>query len=96
MWSPNGRELYYRTEDQRIMLVNYTVANGTFRAGKPRVWFGGQLTNVGLGRNLDLAPDGKRFLVVMPAQSPEPQESQSHVILMTNFFDEVRRRVAGR
>jgi hypothetical protein len=31
-----------------------------------RVWFGKQLLNVGLGANLDLAPDGKRFIVLMP------------------------------
>ena len=73
------------------MVVNYTVAKGTFRPGKPRVWFGRQLANIGLGRNFDLAPDGKRFLVVMPAQSPDPRGSQSHVMLVTNFFDEVRR-----
>jgi hypothetical protein len=32
----------------------------------------------------------------MPAESPDPRESQSHVMLVTNFFDEVRRRVAGQ
>jgi serine/threonine-protein kinase len=93
VWSPNGRELYYRTEDQRIMVVNYTVAEGTFTAGKPRLWFGRQLTNVGLGRNLDIASDGKRFLVVMPAEESEPREMQSHITLVVNFFDELRRRV---
>jgi serine/threonine-protein kinase len=97
VWSRNGRELFYRTEDQRIMMVDYTVSGGTFTASKPRVWYAGrQLTNVGLGRNLDLAPDGNRFLVVMPAESPDPRESQSHVMLVTNFFDEVRRRVSGQ
>jgi Tol biopolymer transport system component len=96
MWSRNGHQLFYRTEDQRIMVANYTVAEGTFKADKPRLWFSKQLTNVGLGRNLDLAPDGKRFLVIVPAEGPEPQETQNHVTLMVNFFDEVRRRVAGQ
>jgi hypothetical protein len=35
-----------------------------------------------------------RFVVVMPAEGPEPRETQGHVTLMVNFFDEVRRRVA--
>jgi serine/threonine-protein kinase len=95
MWSRNGGELFYRTEDQRIMVANYTVKGNSLVPGKPRVWFGKQLANVGLGINLDLAPDG-RFLVVMAAESPDPRESQSHVILVTNFFDEVRRRIAGQ
>jgi serine/threonine-protein kinase len=96
LWSRNGHELFYRTEDQRIMVANYTVKGNSFVAGKPRMWFAKQLANTGLGVNFDLAPDGKRFLVIVPAESTEPRESQSHVILLTNFFDEVRRRVAGR
>src|SRR5207245_992659 len=94
LWSRNGRELFYRTEDQRIMVVNYLVRGESFVADKPRVWFGKQLANTGLAINFDLAPDGKRFVVLMPAESPEPRESQSHVMIVTNFFDEVRRRVA--
>jgi hypothetical protein len=53
------------------------------------------LANVGLAMNFDLAPDGKSFVVLMPAESPEPRETQSHVTLVVNFFDEVRRRVAA-
>jgi serine/threonine-protein kinase len=96
VWSRNGHELFYRTEDQRIMAANYTVKERTFVADKPRVWFGKQLANVGLALNFDLSPDGKRFVVLMPAQSPEPRETQSHVTLALNFFDEVRRRVAAQ
>ncbi len=96
VWSRNGHELFYRTEDQRIMVANYTVKGDSFVADKPRVWFAKQLANIGLGRNFDLAPDGKRFVVLMPAQSPEPREAQNHVTLVVNFFDEVRRRVAAQ
>ena len=46
--------------------------------------------------NLDLAPDGKRFVALMPVESPEPRETQNHVTLVTNFFDEVRRREAAQ
>jgi hypothetical protein len=65
-------------------------------ADKPRVWFGKQLANIGLGVNLDLTPDGRRFVVLMPTESPEPRETQSHVKIATNFFDEIRRRVAAQ
>ena len=96
VWSRNGHELFYRTEDQRIMVVNYTVKGESFVSDKPRVWFGKQLANTGSSVNIDLAPDGKRFAVLMPAQSPEPRETQNHVTLVVNFFDEVRRRVAAQ
>jgi serine/threonine-protein kinase len=96
VWSRNGHELFYRTEDQRIMVVNYTAKGESFGAGKPRVWYGKPLASVGLATNFDLAPDGKRFLVLMPPEGAARRETQSHVILALNFFDEVRRRVATR
>jgi serine/threonine-protein kinase len=96
MWSRNGRELFYRTEDQRIMVANYVVKGGSFVVDRPRVLAGKPLANVGLTINCDLAPDGKRFVVVMPGARAVPRETQSHVTVMVNFFDEVRRRVEGQ
>jgi Tol biopolymer transport system component/predicted Ser/Thr protein kinase len=95
VWSRNGHELFYRTEEQRIMVVNYAVKGGSFAPEKPRVWSSRQLAVVGMGANFDLAPDGKRFVGVVPAENAAPRETQSHVTVMVNFFDEVRRRVAG-
>jgi Tol biopolymer transport system component/tRNA A-37 threonylcarbamoyl transferase component Bud32 len=97
VWSRNGRELFYRTEDQRIMVATYTVKGDSFAADTPRVWSERQLVNTGLTLNFDLAPDGKRFAVLMPAENPEPRETRSHLTLVLNFFDEVRRRApAGK
>jgi len=95
-WSRNAREIFYRTEDQRIVVVHYNIERASFVADRPRAWFGEHLANTGTAPNLDLAPDGKRFVVLMPAESPEPRETQSHVTLALNFFDEVRRRVAAQ
>jgi len=78
------------------MVANYTVKGESFVADKPRAWSGKQLANMGLGANFDLAPDGKRVMVLVSAEGPEPRETQSHVTLVVNFFDEVRRRVAAQ
>src|SRR5262249_51412483 len=96
IWSRSGHELFYRAEDGRIMVATYTVKGETFVADKPRLWSGKQLATVGMGGNFDLAPDGKRLVVLMPAESPEPRESQNHVKIVVNFFDEIRRRVAAQ
>jgi Tol biopolymer transport system component len=93
-WSRNGRELFFRTEDQRIMVADYTVKGDSFAVGKPRVWSEKQLTDIGLNPNYDLAPDGKRIAAIMPAEAPEDRKAQNHVIFLQNFFDEVRRRTA--
>jgi hypothetical protein len=78
------------------MVANYTVKGESFIPDKPRVWFGKRLANVGLAVNLDLGPDGKRFVALMPAESLKPRENPNHVMLVMNFFNEVRRRVAGQ
>ena len=93
VWSQNGRELFYRTADQRIMVVTYTVKGDSFVADKQRVWSGKRLADTGLLQNLDIAPDGKRFVVLMPVEGGEEQKAQNHVTFLLNFFDELRRRV---
>jgi serine/threonine-protein kinase len=94
VWSRNGHELFYRTEDSRhIMVASYKVTGDSFDAEKPRSWSEKPLENTGLTSNYDLDPNGKRFAVLMPAEGPESPTVQSHVMLITNFFDELRRRV---
>ncbi len=91
-WSRNGRELFYRGEDQQIMVVNYTIQGDSFSPQRARQWYGKPIANIGGAGNLDLAPDG-RFIVLMPAEIAEARESRSHVTLVMNFFDEVREAV---
>jgi hypothetical protein len=78
------------------MVTKYTVKGGSFVAELPQVWFARQLANIGLGVNFDLAPAGKRFVVLMPMEAQQPREAQSHVTLVVNFFDELQRRTAGQ
>ena len=93
IWSPNGSQLFYRTEDQRIMVVNYTVKGDSFLADKPRLWTEKQLADTGIFQNLDITPDGKRFVVLMPAEGAVVQKAQNHVTFLLNFFNELRRRL---
>ncbi len=93
-WSPNGRELFYRTADNRIMVVTYSVEGDSFRAGRPRLWSEGQFTDRGIARNFDLHPDGKRFAVLKAAEDTEAPEV-THVNLILNWFEELKRRVAA-
>ena len=90
-WSRSGRELFYRTEDSRIMVATYSSEGGTFRADKPRVWSMTKLANTGYTPNFDLAPDGGRAVVLMPAERPAQGDADSHAILVMNALDELRR-----
>jgi serine/threonine-protein kinase len=94
MWSRKGRELFFESLDSRIMVAVYTVQGDSFVADKPRLWSEKALANlVNLRKNVDLAPDGKRVVAVMPAEGGEAQQSRNHIVFLENFFDELHRRV---
>ena len=89
-WSRNGKELFYRTADNRIMVASYKIEAGSFRADKPQLWSEGQFTDRQTNRNFDLHPDGQRFAVL---KAPENQAATKldKVTFILNFFDELRR-----
>jgi eukaryotic-like serine/threonine-protein kinase len=87
-WSRSRPELIYLAGDQ-LMAVSYSVNGDSFVAEKPRVW----IDKLG-GTAWDLPPDGKRVAVVEPATSTEAPKPDHEVVLLLNFFDELRRRVS--
>ena len=93
MWSRSGRELFFESLENRVMVAGYSVQGDSFVADKPRLWSEKALSNlVNSSKNVDLAPDGKRIVAVLPVEGPDAQQSQSHVIFLENFFDELRRK----
>jgi len=83
-WPRDGRELFYRDAGKnQLMAVDIQTAPA-FQAGQPHALF--ELRTV----NWDVAPDGKRFLVV---KEPEATASEAKMEAVVNWFDELRRRV---
>lgn len=79
MWSRNGRELFFETSDNHIMVATYTVKGDSFVADKPRMWSEKQFVNATGGvANVDLAPGGKRIAVIMSFESVEGQKAQKY------------------
>jgi len=92
-WSRNGRDLLYRWDDQ-ILAASYTVKGDKFVAEKPRVWIARLQVKRTLGNEpWDLAPDGKRVVLVAPVESAEAPKQEHEVVFLENFFAELRRKV---
>jgi serine/threonine-protein kinase len=91
-WSRNGKELFYRAADGRIMVVTYTAADDSFRADKPQLWSPGQVISLGGINNFDLHPDGRRF-AVLKAPDTEETAAVNKVNIVLNWFEELKRRV---
>jgi eukaryotic-like serine/threonine-protein kinase len=75
------------------MAAAYTAKGDSFAAEKPRPWSNTQLLDIVGHWNLDVAPDGKRFVVGQQADSTGQPKRSVHVTFLLNFFDEVRRRI---
>jgi len=93
-WSRSGHDLFYQSGDQ-IMAVSYIVSGDSFVPGKPRVWIQklGATTAITTNGVWDLAPDGKRVVVLTPVDSADARKQEHEVVFLQNFFDELRRRV---
>jgi len=67
--------------------------NPAFRAGTPQLLFERHYLDPGFdySATYDVAPDGKRFLMLKPAAAQNAGPGQLHVVV--NWFEELRRRV---
>ena len=91
-WSRTSNEFFFLdTSDLRLMSVPYRAEGDSFQADKPRVWLDARLGGRprAPSRDLDLHPDGKRF--VIGSSDEQSPEFRNHVVLVFNFFDELRR-----
>jgi serine/threonine-protein kinase len=97
VWSRNGRELFFLDfHSNKIMVTTYKATGNSFVAGEPRVWSDKQLLDLGEFRSYDIAPDGRRFAVVLYADGTAEQNPATNLTFLQNFFDELRRRVPAQ
>ena len=95
-WARNGQELFYLAPDGALMSV--PVERGpTWRSGAPIKLFDGpyarrnELTNV---QTYDVAPDGKRFLMIKEATGSD--QTPPTIEVVQNWFEELKRLVPTR
>ena len=94
LWSRNGRELFFISRG-RAMSVSIETAP-TFRPGNATEifalppFYGSALAS--RGRQWDLAPDG-RFLIVNPGEIAMKEDSQSQMIVVVRWQEELKRLV---
>jgi serine/threonine-protein kinase len=93
-WSRTRNELLYSRLDGQIMVVNYSVSGGSFKAETPRPWPGARYNARALlgtrFREFDLHPDGNR-LAMAPVGAAGPPARRYEVDIFLNFFDVLRR-----
>jgi serine/threonine-protein kinase len=93
LWARNGRQLFYRWQDQ-VWAVDVQT-DGALAPGKPRLLF----TRSGYSsghpvRAYDLSPDSQRFLMVkLDKRTPSPA---TELVFVQNWFDELEAKLSVR
>ena len=94
LWGPDGRELFYMTE-AGVMGVGVETSRN-FVPGTPALVIGGRYSLAGTGRAYDIAPDGRRFLMVKeatPTDGDDPFAGLTQIVVVLNWFEDLKERV---
>ena len=92
VWSPDGRELFYRDQGGGQVLSAPVQTDPTFQPGNPEVLFEGQYYPA-RGRTYDIAPDGQRFLMIKEGTETDDTSAAGQIIIVENWFEELKARV---
>ena len=93
LWSRNGRDLFFRSLDSRQILAVSVQSGTTLVAGRPHMLFDfAMLPLAGSARPYDVAPDG-HFLIIRSAEQETGGSPPSNLILVLNWFEELKRLV---
>jgi Tol biopolymer transport system component/predicted Ser/Thr protein kinase len=84
-WSRDQREVFYRQGDALMAVTVET--KQVFRAEKPRRLFAGQFSGAGRDSSFDVAPDGKRFVMVKSDQASTLRQ----LTVVQNWFEGMKR-----
>ena len=91
LWSRDGREIFYRNGAGDMVAVRVDTTP-VFSAGPTSVLFpAGAYVADQNHRQYDVTDDGERFIMLRPIGGTV----QSELILVQNFFEELRVRVEG-
>jgi eukaryotic-like serine/threonine-protein kinase len=91
LWSRDGRELFYRNA-RGEMVATAVLPDGAPLIGEQRVLFSSSaFTSDPRQVTYDVTPDGRRF--VMTRVAPDGAGAETQLIVVENFFEELKRRV---
>ena len=95
VWSPNGRELFYPTDTDLMVVQVETEPTFSSRTPEPLFSLSRYGVGSGLGRRFDIAPDGNRFIVRTLGAAGQAGDNDrfNGLIFVENWFQELTERV---
>jgi Tol biopolymer transport system component len=96
VWSRDGKSLFFHQLNANQLVVVDVKTSPSFSNGNPiPIPIEGSI-HPQMQRNYDVTPDGKEFLVVVPARAASGARPSTQIDVVLNWFEEVRARVPVR
>ena len=94
LWSRNGQELFYLSLEGVVMGVRVETGP-SWRSGTPEPILEGQYyySVAGNGRTFDIAPDGRRFLMIKEGGADAATAPQNRIVFVQHWVEELKRLV---
>jgi serine/threonine-protein kinase len=92
LWSRSGLELFYMTPLGSLMGVRVE-AGASWRSSTPARILEGPYFNGVFGRTYDISTDDRRFLVIKEGDRTEQAGGSSQLVVVQNWFEELKRLV---
>ena len=71
-WRRDGKELFFLSNDRKLMSAEVQAVNGGLQFGAPRTLLPVQVKTLVFGWPYDVSPDGNRFLMTVATATTEP------------------------
>ncbi len=94
VWGPDGRELFY-VGGNAVMRVPIDPSADGFATAAPERLFAGDYFDVD-SVTFDIARDGRRFLMLKRAGALAPTAPRERLVVVLNWFEELRTRAPAR
>ena len=95
LWSRDGKEIFYLDASGFLTAVAVERREDALSIGRPEVVIRKAYFNPLGGRTYDVSPDGRRFLMIKEV-APEQDDADGRIVLVQNWFDELRRVAPAR
>jgi eukaryotic-like serine/threonine-protein kinase len=97
VWARDGGEIFYRSPKGAVMRVPIS-AGASWKAGTPTQLFESpSYVFDGRGqRSYDVAPDGKRFVMLKNTDTSGPRTTPPRIVVVQNWFEELKRLVPAK
>ena len=95
VWSPDRKRLFFAFSDRIFSAAIQTTP--AFAAGQPvEIKMPNIMASFAQIRHFDLMPDGKHFLVVIPADADSAQQNPAQINIVLNWLDELKAKTAAQ